>query len=168
VPPPKSATSELVDVVNLVTQVLWADMRRSRGAIEPSQWVTLRHIARAPCTMSELARHKAVSLPTMSKSVEMLVRRGWVERVADDADRRRTQVQLTPAGRRVLAGARRRVEELLEARLASLTSAEREQVGASLRRVRVALGAEDQALQTRGGRPAARPGSTARNLLQSP
>lgn len=167
-PPPKSATSELVDVVNLVTQVLWADMRRSRGAIEPSQWITLRHIARGPCTMSELARYKAVSLPTMSKSVEMLSRRGWVERVADDADRRRTQVQLTSAGRRVLAGSRRRVEELLEDRLASLTAEERDQLGASLQRVRVALGAGDQAPQTRGGRPAARPGSTARTSLRSP
>jgi DNA-binding MarR family transcriptional regulator len=145
VPPLKSATSELLDVVNLVTQVLWADMRRSRGAIEPSQWMTLRHIARGSCTMSELARYKAVSLPTMSKSVEMLVRRGWVERVADTADRRRTQVQLTSAGRRVLAGARRRVEELLEARLASLTPAEREQLATSLQRVREALGAEELA-----------------------
>jgi DNA-binding MarR family transcriptional regulator len=93
--------------------------------------------------MSELARYKAVSLPTMSKSVEMLVRRGWVERVVDDADRRRTLVQLSRGGRRILAGSRRRVEQLLDARLASLTPAEREQLSASLQRVRVALASEE-------------------------
>lgn len=137
--PPKTGTSELVDVVNLVTQLLWADMRQSPRSIEPSQWVTLRHIARGPSTIGELARHKAVSLPTMSKSVEMLVRRGWVERVADEADRRRTLVRLSAAGRRVLADSRRRSEDLLAEKLAGLTALERDQLRASLQRVRAAL-----------------------------
>jgi DNA-binding MarR family transcriptional regulator len=141
--PPKTSTSELVDVVYLVMQAIWADMRRSRRAIEPSQWATLRKIARGPCTMSELARHKGVSLPTISKSVDMLVRRAWVERFVDDTDRRQTLVRLTSGGRRVLAECRRRVELRLDEKLATLTTAEREQVTASLRTVRDALVAED-------------------------
>jgi DNA-binding MarR family transcriptional regulator len=141
--PPTTSTSELVDVVYLVMQAIWADMRRSRRAIEPSQWATLRKIARGPCTMSELARHKGVSLPTISKSVDMLVRRAWVERFVDDTDRRQTLVRLTSGGRRVLAECRRRVELRLDEKLATLTPAEREQVTASLRTVRDALVAED-------------------------
>ena len=74
------ATTELVDVVNLVTQMFWSDLRRSDQRIELTQWATLRRIGRSPCTMSELARHKGVGLSTISKSVDMLVRRGWVER----------------------------------------------------------------------------------------
>ncbi len=93
--------------------------------------------------MSELARHKGVSLPTISKSVDMLVRRGWVERFVDDTDRRQTLVRLTAGGRRVLAECRRRVELRLDEKLATLTAAEREQVTASLRTVRDALVAED-------------------------
>jgi DNA-binding MarR family transcriptional regulator len=143
VPPPKAGPRELVDVVSLVTQLIWADMRRSRRAIEPTQWATLRLLARGPCTMTDLARHKAVSLPTMSKSVEMLVRRGWVERIVDEADRRRTLVHLTAGGRRILAGWRRRIEELLAAKLASLTPEEREQLAASLLRARGALAGEE-------------------------
>jgi DNA-binding MarR family transcriptional regulator len=124
-------------------QAIWADMRRSRRAIEPSQWATLRRIARGPCTMSDVARHKGVSLPTISKSVDMLVKRGWVERFVDDTDRRQTLVRLTPAGRRVLADCRRRVEESLELRLAELPEADREQIVAVLRTVRGALGTGD-------------------------
>jgi DNA-binding MarR family transcriptional regulator len=142
-PPPTTSTSELVDVVYLVMQAIWADMRRSRRAIEPSQWATLRRIARGPCTMSELARHKGVSLPTISKSVDMLVRRAWVERFVDDTDRRQTLVRLTSGGRRVLAECRRRVELRLDEKLATLSPAEREQVSASLRTVRDALVADD-------------------------
>jgi DNA-binding MarR family transcriptional regulator len=143
VPAIGSGASELVDVVYLVMQAIWADMRRSRRAIEPSQWATLRRIARGPCTMSDVARHKGVSLPTISKSVDMLVKRGWVERFVDDTDRRQTLVRLTPAGRRVLAECRRRVEESLEIRLASLPEEDREQIVASLRAVRSVLGIGD-------------------------
>ncbi len=138
----KTATGELVDVVYLVMQVIWTDMRRSRRAIEPSQWATLRRIARGPCTMSELARHKGVSLPTISKSVDMLVRRGWVERFVDDTDRRQTLVRLTAGGRRVLAEGRRRIERLLADQLATLTPDQRAQATVSLRTVRAALAAE--------------------------
>ena len=86
----RTGAAELLDVVSLVTQAVWTDLRRSGAAIEATQWTTLRLLAPAPCTMSELARHKAVSLPTVSRSVDMLVRRGWVERCVDDSDRRQT------------------------------------------------------------------------------
>src|SRR5262245_18601035 len=113
------ATSELLDVVNLVTQAVWADLRRSNQDIELSQWLTLRRIGRSPCTMSELARHRGVGLPTISKSVVMLVRRGWVERWDDKVDRRLTLVRLTASGRRVLDDYRKRAEVLIDTQLAS-------------------------------------------------
>ena len=138
-----TAASSLVDVVNLVMKAVWADLRRSRHTIEPSQWATLRRIARGPCTMSELARYKEVSLPTMSRSVEMLVRRGWVERCIDGADRRQTIVQLTASGRRVLADCRRRAEQLLDDKLEPLSLEQRDQLASSLEIVREALGATD-------------------------
>jgi DNA-binding MarR family transcriptional regulator len=136
--PPTGAT-ELVDVVNLVMQAVWADMRRSARPIEPTQWATLRLVSTGPWTVSELARHKAVSLPTMSKSVDMLVRRGWVERSVGEADRRQTVVRLTSAGRQVLADCRRQVEDLLSAKLASLSDEDRDDLAASLRRLRDVL-----------------------------
>jgi DNA-binding MarR family transcriptional regulator len=132
-------TSALVDVVNLVTQILWSDLRRSNATIELTQWAMLRRIARGPCTMSELARHRGVSLPTISKSVEMLVRRGWVARGVDDDDRRQTIVRLTPGGRRVLADCRRRIEALLDRKLARLSAGERESLATGLRNVQTAL-----------------------------
>ena len=131
----QEATTELLEVVNLVTQMFWADLRRSDHAIELTQWATLRRINRSPCTMSELARHKGVGLPTMSKSIEMLVRKGWVERWVDKTDRRQTLVRLTSDGRRVLADSRAHLEELLDQRLSKLTAVERNAVAAQLRRV---------------------------------
>jgi DNA-binding MarR family transcriptional regulator len=136
---PGSGAAELVDVVNLVMQAVWADMRRSTRPIEPTQWATLRLIAAGRWTVGELARHKGVSLPTMSKSVDMLARRGWVERAVGEADRRQTVVRLTDEGRQMLADCRRQVEDLLAAKLAVLSDEEREVLTVSLRRVRDVL-----------------------------
>lgn len=135
----RAATTELVDVVSLVTQAIWAEMRRSGREIEPTQWATLRLIAAGPWTMSELARHKAVSLPTMSKSVDMLARRGWVERFVDETDRRQTLVRPTEAGRQMLAACRGQIEDMIEEKLAALDEGERELLAVSLARLRDVL-----------------------------
>ena len=137
-----TGAAELLDVVSLVTQAVWTDLRRSGAAIEPTQWTTLRMLAAGPCTMSELARHKAVTLPTMSRSVEMLARRGWVERCVDEADRRQTLVRLTAAGQRLLAGCRRRFEALIAAKLAVLSDDQRARLTTSLLAAAEALRAE--------------------------
>jgi len=136
---PAHATSELIDVVNLVTQAFWVELRRSGQTVEMSQWSTLRRIGRSPCTMSELARHKGVGLPTISKSVDMLVRRGWVERWVDTSDRRQTLVRLTASGKKLLADCRSALEEFIDGRLASLSKTERDTLDASLQLVRQAL-----------------------------
>ena len=140
---PAHATSELIDVVNLVTQAFWVELRRSGQTIEMSQWATLRRIGRTPCTMSELARYKGVGLPTISKSVDMLVRRGWVERWVDKSDRRQTLVRLTTAGRRILTDCRRALEVFLDERLGSLSAADRKELDHSLQMVRRVLTPED-------------------------
>ena len=123
-----TAARELLHVVMLVMRTVAADMRRSPGAIAPAQMGSLMHVAAGPCTMSSLARHLAVSLPTISRSVDMLVRRGWLERWVDKHDRRQTMVRLTPQGRRVLADIKKRTEQLVRRSLEPLTAAEREQV----------------------------------------
>jgi DNA-binding MarR family transcriptional regulator len=66
-----------------------------------------------------------VSLPTISKSVDVLARRGWIERWVDKHDRRQTIVRLTPKGRRALGDMKRRAERHLARKLSPLRPAER-------------------------------------------
>jgi DNA-binding MarR family transcriptional regulator len=117
----------------LVMRTVAAEMRRSRRPLAPAQMGSLMRIGAGPCTMSDLARHQAVSLPTMSRSVNMLVRRKWVERGAGRSDRRQSMVRLTPRGRRVLADIQQRAERHVAATLAPLAAAERLQLVAALR-----------------------------------
>jgi len=123
-----TAAHELLFVVMLVMRTVAADMRRSPDALAPAQMGALMKVAIAPCTMSALARHLAVSPPTVSKSVDMLVRRGWLERWVDKHDRRQTMVLLRAEGRRVLHDIKKRNQKLVGQSLAGLTAEEREQL----------------------------------------
>jgi DNA-binding MarR family transcriptional regulator len=123
-----AAARELLHVVMLVMRTVAANMRRSPDALAPAHMGTLMKVSRGPCTMSALARHQAVSLPTISKSVGMLVRRGWLERWVDKHDRRQTMVRLTTEGRRVLDSIKKRTERHVRHSLSALTAPERAQL----------------------------------------
>jgi DNA-binding MarR family transcriptional regulator len=136
---PQAAARELLYVVMLVMRTVAAEMRRSRRPLAPAQMGSLMRIGAGPCTMSDLARHQAVSPPTISRSVDMLVRRGWVERGAGRSDRRQSLVHLTPRGRRVLADIQQRAERHVAETLAPLAAAERVQLLAALRMLTAVL-----------------------------
>lgn len=56
-----------------------------------------------PLSLNGLAeRLGGLSLPTMSRAIEALVRRGFVSRTEDEADRRVKRIDLTARGRKTL------------------------------------------------------------------
>jgi DNA-binding MarR family transcriptional regulator len=64
-------------------------------------------------SVKELSDRLALSLPGASRTVDALLRRGWVERREDPHDRRMKRVGITPAGRNI-------VDRIETARLAGL------------------------------------------------
>jgi DNA-binding MarR family transcriptional regulator len=53
-------------------------------------------------SVKELAERLRISLPGASRIVDALLRRGWLERAEDPADRRMKRVGITAGGREVL------------------------------------------------------------------
>jgi len=122
---PKTPAQHVLHAVMLVMRTVAAEMRRVRSPIAPAQFGLLMKLSICPCTMSDLARHQEVTLPTVSKSVDMLVRRGWVERWPSTWDRRQTMVRLSRGGRRVLAEAGKHAERQVARTLSRLSSSQR-------------------------------------------
>ncbi len=60
-----------------------------------------------PQSNLSLAARAGVSAPTMSATVDHLVRAGWVERDIDPTDRRAVAVSVTPEGRKAFRRVRR-------------------------------------------------------------
>jgi DNA-binding MarR family transcriptional regulator len=139
-PKTDEAARRLLEVVMLVMRTVAADMRTSPRPLAPPQMGSLMRLATGPCTMSELARAQFVRLPTISKSVGMLVERGYVERWVDTRNRRQTMVALTPDGRKTLARIKQRTERLVTRTLAPLNPSERAQLVAGLDVLRRVLG----------------------------
>ncbi|MER7083216.1 DNA-binding transcriptional regulator, MarR family [Saccharopolyspora kobensis] len=73
--------------------------------------IVLHHLQAQPRTQRELAVLCRVTDQTMSRTTERLERTGLVTRGVDPDDRRRTIAQITDAGRRTLAEARREERE---------------------------------------------------------
>jgi DNA-binding MarR family transcriptional regulator len=74
---------------------------------------TLGVLSDCGCELSvkDLSEQLGLSVPGTSRTVDALLRRGYLERREDDADRRMKRIGVTPAGRDV---ARRIVEARLE------------------------------------------------------
>lgn len=82
--------------------------------------------------VSELADREQMTRASMSGHVKRLEQAGWIARsAADDEDRRRVGLTLTPKGARALDAIRRRRNDWLAARLASLDPAERAALAAA-------------------------------------
>ena len=136
---------DLLTVTMLLMRRLGARMRQGEKRIEPAHIGILMRVNLGPCSLSELAAHQVVRLPTMSKSVGLLVERGWVMRWVPEDNRRHTMVDLTPEGRRVLDTMHRRAQRHVSEILSSLTAAERTRVQSGLEILIRALDSGDAA-----------------------
>jgi DNA-binding MarR family transcriptional regulator len=133
-------TSGLPARLRLVVTRLARRLRQhGETAASPTQLAALATIERdGPLTLGDLAAVERVQPPTITAAVGRLEARGLVRRGTDLRDRRVARVEITPPGRRLLEQSRSRKTAYLEARLAALTSDERdtlERAAAILERV---------------------------------
>lgn len=105
------------------------------------QFRMLQVLAAQSRNLRELAARHAVSASTMSRSIEVVVQRGWVSRTPDPDDRRQIIVTLTSEGRAIHDATVKQVEDHLTARLATLGPADCERLHAALDTVRDLLAA---------------------------
>ena len=94
---------------------------RGRAARKPSadglslaQFHLLEPLVDGPHTNRQLAEAAAVSSPTATRMIDVLVARDVVTRVEDPSDRRAVLISLTPAGRRALDVKLREYEQVRE------------------------------------------------------
>jgi DNA-binding MarR family transcriptional regulator len=89
------ALRELTVLSRLVAPVV-----ARRAGLGHHEMVAMEHLMEQPLGPSELAHRLGVTSAAASGIIDRLVARGYVERRADERDRRRTQVHVTDLGRR--------------------------------------------------------------------
>lgn len=88
-----------------------------------------------PVSQATLGRRTDMDRSDVAETVDDLVGRGWVERSADPADRRRNIVTITPAGTRQLRRLDQLMAEVQDQLLAPLSQRERQTLVRMLTRV---------------------------------
>lgn len=93
-----------LDIIPLVMTVMASEMRSTgTDMLAPSHMRLLGMLSERPYRLTELAEMQAVSAPTMSNTITALEERGWVTRVRSESDRRVVMVDISQAGREVMA-----------------------------------------------------------------
>src|SRR5512136_2172583 len=101
---PDACAQEILEVVPAVMRAIRAEMRRHRMAdLSVPQFRTLAFVDRnVDASLSDVAEHIGLTLPSMSKIVDGLVSRKLVTRQTHPTDRRRMTLTLTTRGQTAL------------------------------------------------------------------
>ncbi len=125
---------EVLEVVPLVFRSIRAVFRAQRTAdLSLPQFRALNYVNRKEGTsLSDVAEHLGLGLPSTSKLVDGLVERKLIVRISDKGDRRRVCLTITPRGREKVEAAHRHTEAFLMEKLHGLSSAELETITDSM------------------------------------
>ncbi|MCE9645705.1 MAG: MarR family transcriptional regulator [Chloroflexi bacterium] len=126
----EACAHELMDTAPQIVQAIRVEMRRGRGSdLSIPQFRSLAFIQRNPdSSLSDVAEHLGLTLPSVSKLVDGLVKQKLVSRLASTTDRRRLILALTQAGTAIMNSSRAAAQAELAAKISSLSGAELETV----------------------------------------
>jgi len=115
---------EVLETVPLVMRTVRAEMRCHRTAdLSVPQFRTLNFLNRqAGASLSQVAEHIGLTLPSISLLVDGLVERKLILRNTSAADRRRITLTLTARGHSLLDAAHGATQAALAERLAALSA----------------------------------------------
>jgi DNA-binding MarR family transcriptional regulator len=127
---PDECARELLEVTPEVTRAVRSQMRRFRTAdLSVPEFRTLAFLHRhTGASLTDVADHIGIMLPSMSKLIDGLVTRKLVTRESDAADRRRVTLALTARGSAILQVAHAATQAYLAEVLSALSPAERQVV----------------------------------------
>jgi DNA-binding MarR family transcriptional regulator len=117
---------EVLEVVPLVMREIRKEMREhSARELSVPQFRTLHYLSRHKCaSLSEVAEHIGLTLPSMSTLIDGLVVRNFAIRRTHPDDRRRMTLELTAHGEVVLFSAREATQTYLAKLLGPLSPAD--------------------------------------------
>ena len=112
-------------------------VRDKRDLVSPESLALLEHLASAgPLTLTELSHHVDRAVSTLSETVDILLRKGWLERDRDPADGRRFLIWLSPLGQAIRTREHQVLDsERLRVAGAHLTETERAMLVSALERL---------------------------------
>ena len=92
---------KLLEITPIWLHAMSAPLRHGSGEIDAStltQMRTLHALHQGPLTFKQLISWRKVAAPTLSRTLDAMVKRGWVDRIPHPDDKRQVLLKLTEAG----------------------------------------------------------------------
>jgi DNA-binding MarR family transcriptional regulator len=132
----KDSSPSALECARLLWETIPSLMRSLHGAVlqkrggdeelhNMGQFRMLEILRREPRSLSALATMHHVTPSTMSRSVDVLVRKGWVMRESDPGDRRQLILSVTDTGRAAHAAMHQYTQDMLTQLLEQLDADQR-------------------------------------------
>ncbi len=112
----------------VVRQDLINRFKKARIDLTPEQWVILSKLENGRTSQTELASDSFKDKPTVSRIIDLLVKKNFVRKEQDPDDGRRSFIVLTNAGKSILEDAKAHVYASREKGWENLTIEEYEQL----------------------------------------
>jgi MarR family transcriptional regulator for hemolysin len=138
---PEECARELLETVPTIMQDIKTQMRSHRTPdLTIPQFRTLVYADRNPGTsLSDLADHLGLTLPSTSKLVDELLKRGLIVREEHPRDRRRLKLSLTNRGIEILDASQTATLAYFAQKLANTTAADRASIIQAMNTMRTVL-----------------------------
>ena len=132
------AARELLEVVPVIIKDIRSEMRSRRSPdLTVPQFRTLAFVDRNKgASLSAVANHMGLTLPSTSRLVDVLIARGMLTREDNPADRRRVKLGVTNHGLTILETSRRGTLTYLADKLASISAEDREIIVKAMKAMR--------------------------------
>jgi DNA-binding MarR family transcriptional regulator len=124
---PDESARQILEAIPMVMAAIRTEIRSHRGSeLSMPQFRVLIFLNRHEgASLSDIAEHLGLTLPSMSKMIDGLVARNMVTRQMDTEDRRRVILAPTDLGRTTMQSAYQATESRLAERLVVLPASER-------------------------------------------
>ncbi len=147
----EDTAQQVLDVVPIIMRVIRSKFRSQRSRdLSVAQFRTLAYIKNNNgASLSDLAANIGLTLPSMSKLIDGLVSRGFVDRSSHSEDRRKICLQLTPAGKSELDAAYGHTQAFLVDKMSGLAKDDLNTVNRSMQILKDLFIAEQPSLKTK-------------------
>lgn len=132
---------QVLDVVPAVLRPIRQQMRFHRAAgLSVPQFRALCFVERYDgASLSSVAEHLDLSLPTVSRMINGLVQRGFIQRRASQDDRRHVSLSVRPRGQAIMRQAREATQDFLKEKFKGLTDEQCEAMVVAMNALRQAF-----------------------------
>lgn len=115
---PGNPIMDFIEAMHRMRKIMTVDFPRVTTGLHMNELFAMKDIEESAqrrgrdIYASEIKSHMRVSRPAVSKMLNSLERKGYIERRIDSTDRRKISVALTDLGRRVVSESKRALDEV--------------------------------------------------------